>query len=152
MALISRRELMKQGLKGTAYVAPVVLTMAPAPVGAQVSGPACHTTFTVTPTSSSSVQYGPVLHGTGFTPNGVVVFDQITGFVGLCRGIVIIPGTSFQADALGNFTLTMPRTALNFSVTQGVFPLSVSDQTTGCSNTVNYTITPITGSPADSLT
>jgi hypothetical protein len=154
MSEISRREWMKQGLKATAYVAPAVLSVSPAPVGAQVSGPGCHTTFTVTPTSSSSVQYGPVLHGTGFTPNGVVTVSQISGWVGQCRGIVIVPGTSFQADALGNFNLTLPKTALNFSVvtTQGVFPVFVSDQTTGCNNTVNYTITPITGSSADSLT
>ena len=154
MAMISRRELMKQGLKGTAYVGPVVLTMAPAPVGAQVSGPGCHTTFTMTPASSSSVQYAPVLHGTGFTPNGVVQVNQVSGWVGQCRGIVIVPGTSFQADAFGNFTLTLPKTALNFSVvtTQGVFPIQVIDATTGCSSTFNYTISPITGSPADSLT
>jgi hypothetical protein len=145
---------MKQGLTATAYVAPAVLTMAPAPVGAQVSGPGCHTTFTMTPASSSSVQYAPVLHGTGFTPNGVVQVNQVSGWVGQCRGIVIVPGTSFQADAFGNFTLTLPKTALNFSVvtTQGVFPIQVIDATSGCSSTFDYTITPITVSPADSLT
>src|SRR6266849_2691475 len=140
MAMISRRELMKQGLKGTAYVAPVVLTMAPAPVGAQVSGPGCHTTFTMTPASSSSVQYAAVLHGTGFTPNGSVSVNQVSGWIGQCRGIVIVPGTSFQADASGNFNLTLPKTALNFSVvtTQGVFPIQVSDNTTGCFSTFDY--------------
>src|SRR5882672_2256731 len=153
MSEISRREWMKQGLKATAYVVPAVITVAPAPVGAQISG-GCHTTFTMTPASSSSVQYAPVLHGTGFTPNGQVQINQVSGWVGQCRGIVIVPGTSFQADAFGNFTLTLPKTALNFSVvtTQGAFPIQVIDATTGCSSTVNYTITPITGSPADSLT
>ena len=154
MSVISRREWMKEGLKATAYVAPAVLTMAPAPVGAQVSGPGCHTTFTVTPGSSSSVQYAPVLHGTGFTPNGQVDLTQVSGFFGQCRAIIIVPGFSRTADAFGNFTLTLPMTALNFSVvtTQGVFPLIALDQTTGCSSTFNYTITPITASPADSMT
>ena len=153
MSEISRREWMKQGLKATAYVAPAVISVSPAPVGAQISG-GCHTTFTMTPASSSSVQYASVLHGTGFTPNGNVSINQVSGWIGQCRGIVIIPGTTFQADAFGNFTLTLPKTALNFSVvtTQGVFPIQVIDATTGCSSTVNYTITPITGSPADSLT
>jgi hypothetical protein len=154
MSVITRRELMKQGLKATAYVAPAVLTMAPAPVGAQVSGPACHTTFTMTPASSSSVQWAPVLSGTGFTPNGTVSINNISGWIGQCRGIVIVPGTSFQADASGNFNLVLPKTALNFSVvtTGQVFPITVTDVTTGCSSTANYTITPITQSPADSLT
>jgi len=153
MSEISRREWMKQGLTATAYVVPAVITVVPAPVGAQISG-GCHTTFTMTPASSSSVQYAPVLHGTGFTPNGNVSINQVSGWIGQCRGIVIVPGTSFQADAFGNFTLTLPKTALNFSVvtTQEVFPIQVIDATTGCSSTVNYTITPITGSPADSLT
>jgi hypothetical protein len=153
MSVISRRELMKQGLKATAYVAPAVLTMAPAPVGAQVSGPGCHTTFTMTPASSSSVQWAPVLSGTGFTPNGTVSINNISGWIGQCRGIVIVPGTSFKADASGNFNLVLPKTALNFSVvtTGEVFPITVSD-VSGCSSTANYTITPITQSPADSLT
>jgi hypothetical protein len=150
----TRREALKQALKATAYVAPAVIAVARAPLSAQVSGPACRTTFAMNPDTSSSLQWAPVLTGTGFTPNGQVTVDNISGWTGHCRGIVIVPGTSFQADATGRFNLVLPKTALNFSVVTDlqVFPITVTDVTTGCSSTANYTITPITQSPADSLT
>ena len=60
MSVISRRELMKQGLKATAYVAPAVLSVAPAPVAAQIScgGPppgGCKATLNLVPPTTSNV-------------------------------------------------------------------------------------------------
>lgn len=159
MSVISRREWMKQGLKATAYVAPAVISLSPAPAGAQVTG-GCRLTFTATPASSSSIAYGPLLQGTGFTPNGTIAIGQLSNFQAQCRGLIVIPGTSRFADAFGNFSETLPKTALSFSVVTSWVPfpatttsaLMVTDVATGCTAFFAYTITPPTASPADSLT
>jgi hypothetical protein len=150
----TRRDVLKKTLKASAYVAPAVIAVSSAPATAQVSGPVCRTTFVMNPGSSSSIQYRPLLTGAGFTPNGTVSINQLSGWYGQCRGIVIVPGTTFQADGSGHFNLTLPQTALNFSVvtTAQVFPITVTDVATGCASTFNYNLTPITQAPADSLT
>lgn len=125
MSAISRRELMKQGLRATAYVAPAVLTVASAPVAAAVScgGPppgGCRATLNLVPPTCSNIQFRDVLWvGTGFTPNGPVAIRQPTAFHGFCRGLVIVPGTSITADAFGNFSTLMPTTAFSLSIVTG---------------------------------
>jgi hypothetical protein len=160
MSSVSRRELMKQGLKATAYVAPAVITAAPAPVGAQVTG-GCRATLVLDPPASSSMQFFNVRwKGTGYTPNGIVAFQQPTNFTGRCRGIVVIPATTQIADAFGNFDLLLPKTILSFAVVvngeginTGFLPVRTIDQTTGCASPiVNYQILDPGPGPQDSLT
>jgi hypothetical protein len=161
MPSITRRTLMKQTLKTTAYVAPVVLAVRSAPVGAQVSRP-CATTLTLTPASTSNVQFRNVVwSGAGFTPNGTVQIGQPTGFFALCRGIIIVPGTSITADAAGRFSRLMPMTAFSLSVVSGSLlsltppppvQASATDATTGCASTVNFPLIPLGPAPSDSLT
>ncbi|HMH52278.1 MAG TPA: hypothetical protein VK548_18715 [Candidatus Acidoferrum sp.] len=161
MSVITRREWMKQGLKATAYVAPAVVTMAPAPVGAQVSGPLCRATLQLDPPASSSFQFFNVRwKGTGYTPNGTVQFRQPSNFFGRCRGIVVVPGTTRTADALGNFDLLLPKTILSFAVVvkgeggnTGILSVQTVDETTGCASPiVNFQINDPGPGPDDSLT
>src|SRR5438067_1262160 len=71
--------------------------------------------LTLQPTSSTSVQFRNVLwRGTGYTPNGTVEIFQPSGWYGICRSLVIVPGTTIKADAAGNFSLLLPPTALSF--------------------------------------
>lgn len=167
---ISRRELMKQGLKATAYVAPAVLTVASVPVAAAVScgGPppgGCKATLTLVPPTSSNIQFRDVLWvGTGFTPNGQVQIHQPTGWHGFCRGLVIVPGTVITADAFGNFSQLMPATALSLSIVTGdVSNASITqpppvqaeaiDVCTGCSSgIINFPLVLPGPDPSDSLT
>ena len=161
MSVMTRRELMKQGLKATAYVAPAVISVAPAPVGAQVSGPQCRATLQLVPPASSSMQFFNVRwKGTGYTPNGAVSLQQPTGWTGRCRGIVIVPGTAITADAFGNFDVLIPQTAFSFSVVvngegtnTGSLPVQTIDQTTGCASPIiNYPVLDPGPGPSDSLT
>lgn len=161
MPVMTRRELMQQALKATAYVAPAVLTVAPAPAAAQVSGPQCRATLQLVPPTSSSMQFFNVRwQGTGYTPNGTVQFQQPTGWTGRCRGIVIVPGTTFTADAFGNFDLLMPQTLFAFSVVvngegvnTGFVQVQTIDQATGCASPIiNYPVLDPGPAPGDSLT
>ncbi|MBI3770751.1 MAG: hypothetical protein HY271_19960 [Deltaproteobacteria bacterium] len=119
--------------------------------------------LTLQPTSSTSVQFRNVLwSGTGYTPNGTVEIDQPSGWYGICRAIVIVPGTTITADAAGNFSLFLNPTALSFSITGQPFTavpattfvnVDAVDQTTGCgSPIIDYPLVPPGPGPDDSLT
>jgi hypothetical protein len=142
-------------------VAPAVITMAPAQVGAQVSTPLCQATLQLDPPASSSMQFFNVRwKGTGYTPNGTVAFQQPTNWTGRCRGIVVVPGSTFTADAFGNFDVLIPKTAFSFSVVvngegtnTGSLPVQTVDQATGCASPIiNYTVLDPGPGPSDSLT
>jgi len=115
------------------------------------------------PTSSTSVQFRNVLwRGTGYTPNGTVEIFQPSGWYGICRALVIVPGTTITADAAGNFSLLLPPTALSFSITGAAFTqvpattlvsVSAVDAATGCSSSIiDYPLVPPGPGPNDSLT
>ncbi|TMA82266.1 MAG: hypothetical protein E6J72_03175 [Deltaproteobacteria bacterium] len=131
------------------------------PYPAECNLKAC--SLTLQPTSSTSVQFRNVLwSGKGYTPNGTVDIMQPSGWLGICRGLVIVPGTTITADASGNFSLFLPPTALSFSiivqpVTQkpiGTFvQVGAVDSTSGCSSpTIDYPLVAPGPSPNDSLT
>jgi hypothetical protein len=171
MSVMTRRELMKQGLKATTYVAPAVLTVASAPRAAAVScgGPppgGCKATLKLVPPTSSNIQFPDVRWiGTGYTPNGKVLIHQPTNFHAFCRAIlVVIPGTSITADASGNFDLLMPTTAFGLSLATGD-PTALSltqpppveaeaiDDCTGCSSgVISFPILLPGPDPSDSFT
>jgi hypothetical protein len=111
----------------------------------------CVTTpmVTASPTTLYGLQQSHVVYsGTGFTPNSMVTFENISGFTAACRGLVIVPGSTLPtpADANGAFSTRVPMTAFGFSLMVGDFDMVFHDT---CGETATVTLHFTDGGTAD---
>jgi hypothetical protein len=104
---------------------------------------------TASPTTLYGLQQSHVVYtGTGFTPNSMVTFDNISGFQAACRGLIIVPGSILPtpADASGDFSTRVPMTAFGFSLVVGDFDMNFHDS---CGKTATVTLHFTDGGTAD---